>query len=115
MIAARAYNEGDGFELRADFTDHEGTPTFPASVKWRVVCDSTDREVLGWDEALVKLDSDPVEGVAAYYVDIEVPGSANSIQNRRNRSETKRVEVAADLGDDRQYSEAYVYLVNRRT
>lgn len=104
-------SENDGLEFRVRFFDASGArPAIPETVHWRLDCETTGRELQGW----TALDPETVaglSGVSEVYVDLDISGQLNRIQQNRNKTEVKTVQVVADKDGARQYSDDFQYAV----
>ncbi len=105
-----SYNEGDAVELTFEYTDINGTPTFPLTAEYRIDCETTRKELLGWTTATISTET-VGDGSSRYYSDVTIPGTINAIQSDRNRQEVKVVLVTVDRGLSGQRSQTYKYVV----
>ena len=107
----KTYNERSGAEFSARFTANNEQPVVPTTVHWRLDCKTTRQNVVDWTEVATTQELNDQSQVVAVTAVIEVPGSANVIQNPRNNRELKVLLVAADKDTDREYSEEHQYYV----
>jgi hypothetical protein len=99
----RLYNENAGVEFDAWFETQPGVPTVPTTVHWclRNATHDETRKVHTSVPYVIESDETGITGVRAR---IDVPGTLNTIMDRKNRRETMELEVIADMGSDREYS-----------
>ena len=108
------YDEGDGVELRVRLFDASKVrPAVPATVHWRLDCDTTGRQLQDWTDLIVETVTG-ISGLAQVYVDVDVDGQLNDIQQNGNSSEQKTVQVVADKDTPRQFSGLFTYRVRNR-
>ncbi len=105
-----SYNENNGVELTFEYTDASGVPTYPETVEYRVDCETTKKELMGFTPAAVETETFP-DGTSRYYSEVTIPGSVNAIQWSRSKQEVKVVLVVCDRGLPNERSETYRYVV----
>lgn len=105
-----AYNENSGVECIASFFDATHLASLPQTVHYRLDCQTTGKNIIPDTQVVpaVTLNSSGVSEVTAL---IEIPGSANAIQNRRNKREVKVLLVVADKDLPSECSQEYSYYV----
>lgn len=108
----RLFNERNALEVTASFTAEDGTPVLPASVHWRLYCDTNAETVVDWTEAPVETLSDE-NGVTGYRTFVEIPSSANRIIDTANRRETRQLTIATGKDGEGESSETLEYYVAR--
>lgn len=87
-IPKTIWNEGASFVATAVFRDREtAAADAPSTVKYRVDCLSTGREITGWTNAS-----------AAASVSISVTSTHNAILDGSNEYEIKQMTVIGDYG-----------------
>ena len=91
-------NEDTSRNLTVSFFDADGVAVIPASVSYRVDCETTGREVRDWTE---------FGGTLATSIEIELTSADNCILNQANETETRKVNV---LTPEAHYE--YEYTVN---
>lgn len=101
----KAINQASGLEIKARFYSADRTQVTPTTAHWRLTDDDTGTVLQDWTVLEVVAGADP-------YSLVEIPGTLNTVQNNRNYS-IKRLTVAADRGDAREYSKSVTYRVNR--
>ncbi len=105
-----SYENGDGVELTVEYLDGNDNPTLPNTSEYSLYCESTKKELIGWTALAVQTDTLP-NGLARYYSELEIPGSANIIQSTKNRREVKTLTVTTNRGQSDQKSAKYRYLI----
>lgn len=105
-----AYNENVGVECVAFFKDAYGNASLPTTVYYRLDCGATGNTLVDWTfiNPTSVVNSSGATEVSAM---IEIPGTANAIQNKRNSREVKKLLVVADKDLESEYSQEYQYLV----
>jgi hypothetical protein len=93
-------NEGSFYDVEASFRDSANSATIPASIRYRIDCETTGKEIRGWTEV-----------TPAQTVTITVTAADNVLQSQGNRTEEKVMTVQTDSGTDRQYTAAYKWVV----
>lgn len=106
----RVLNEKSGLEHRAHFSDTFGAPTIPATVHWRLDCQTTGTVLQDWTEVTPVTVSDET-GITDVYALIEIPGALNAIQSDSNPRELKTLLVVAAKDQPSEYSEVLSYYV----
>jgi hypothetical protein len=91
-------NERTRVVLLVSFENEDRRLTAPATMRWRVYCETTGSNITDWADETV-----PATG----QVEIEIPASATAILNDSNYRETKVVAVEADYGTDNQASDEF--------
>jgi hypothetical protein len=86
-MATVIIKEGDGHTIRVSWKDADGNPFTPTTVRHRVDCLTTGAAMQSW-----------VSVTPSSVVTIDIPGSANSINNAANESEVRQVTVQANAG-----------------
>jgi hypothetical protein len=87
-IPKTLWQEGSAFDATVNFRARSSSAaSTPTSIKYRLDCLTTQREVLGWTTVS-----------AASSVTISVTGAQNAIQSDANDYETKQLTVMADDG-----------------
>lgn len=104
------FNERNGVEIRFHFSDAADSPTIPATVHWRLDCETTGRVIQG-DTEVTPVPVLDETGLIDCYVTVEVPGSLNAIQSNGNARELKTLLVIANKDQDGEYSQAYQYYI----
>lgn len=104
-----AYNEKSAVEVEATFLDAFGRPTSPATVHWRLNCETTGKVLQDWTAASVSTDAET--GRARYYLELEIPGALNAMQNPRSTRETKALIIVANKDAAGEFSQDYRYMV----
>jgi hypothetical protein len=108
----KVFNELSGVELEVRFTAADDGPSIPETVHWRLDCATTGQSLQEWtEETPVVVMDDLCTSVAKCYVEIEIAGSLNVIQNDRNSREDKVLMVVADKDGDREFSQTLVYSI----
>ena len=91
--------EGSAFTATVYFRDRAtSAASAPSTVRWRVDCLTTGREVVGWTSA-----------TPATSVTIPVPPAANTIQDDGNFLERKQLVVESDSGLSSQERQAVTW------
>lgn len=106
----RVYNQGDGVEFKAWFEATPGVPTVPQTAHWRLRCLSSNKVLVDWTEVQPVQVADE-SGIVGVYVQIDVDGALNVMQDTTVRRETKQLQVSAAKGTARQYSKFLEYAV----
>lgn len=106
-MAIPTYNERSGVEFTAVFEDEQGTPALPASVHWRLTCETTGRVMQDWTEAAA------VNGGTSVTADIELSGPVLTLCESQNQRELKSLLIVADKDGEREYSEEYQFYVRK--
>jgi hypothetical protein len=75
----------------------------PITLRYRIDCESTGRELTGWTDV-----------DAASTTSIVIPATVNVIQVRSNSFELKTVTVEANSGTDNAYNDAFTYRVKNQ-
>ncbi len=104
------WNERNGFELRADFTDEFDAPTIPPSIHWRLDCETTGTVLQDFVEVAPVIEVSEAGIVEAYAI-IDVDSQLNAIQKNNNKQELKTLLVVSGLNTAREFSEPYQYYV----
>jgi len=110
----RTVNERNGLEFTAKFYDHENAPAVPASVHWRVDCQTTGTVLKDWTEETPVATYDEFGDPVEVSVLVELAASINAIQEDRNSREIKELTISAGKGSDREFSETITYIVVNR-
>ena len=105
-------NRYSGFELTARFRNQAGAVVMPSSVHWRVDDEATARKIQPWTEVVPQIAESESGELTDCVALIEIPGTINSIL-RKNTEEVKVVQIVADKGSPREYTETFSYLVRR--
>lgn len=100
-IAKTQWKEGSGLTAAVSLrTRSTGAASTPTSLKYRLDCLTTKREVLDWTTLS-----------AASTATITITGAQNAIQSDCNDYETKQITVMADDGLSTQMRETKRYVV----
>ena len=110
----KTVSERNGLEFTAKFFDHENQPAVPATVHWRLDCQTTGANLVDWTEETPVATYDDFGDAVDVSVEVEIPASANAIQQDSNRREIKELTVTAGKDTDREYSETITYVVVNR-
>jgi hypothetical protein len=93
--------EGSGFTVTGNFRTREtGAADTPSSVRYRLDCLTTGREILAWTTV-----------TAAAQVSIAVTGAQNAIIDDCNDYEIKQLILESDNGSSDQYRERITWKV----
>ncbi len=92
--------EGDGHTVRVAWKDGDGVAVTPTSARYRIDCITTNTNTLDWQS--IAADST---------VTIDIPGSANEIQDSTNDSEVRQITVQANAGQPNQRTVVGEYVV----
>jgi hypothetical protein len=95
-------NEGTTLRIQVLNLDSSDAPVTPTTLRYRLDCRTTGREIVGW----TSLTADDT-------VDITVTAAQNDIQNRSNTVERKTLTVEADTGLSTAFSDDYDFEVRR--
>lgn len=79
-------------------------PITPTTLRYRIDCESTGRELVGWTD---------VSPASTH--SLVIPAGVNVIQNRANSFELKTMTVEADTGTDNAFTEQYTWRVKNLT
>jgi hypothetical protein len=93
-------NEGSRLPLTTRFVDSTGGAIIPVTLRYKLDCKTTGRELLGWTIAT------PTSSLV-----YTIPASLNVLQNQGNAFELKTFTVEANYGTDDQFTSAYTYQV----
>ena len=91
-------NERTRVVLLVSFENENRVLTAPATMRWRVYCETTGTNITEWTTEAV-----PSTG----QVQIEIPASATAILRDSNYRETKVIAVEADAGTNNQASDEF--------
>lgn len=97
----KAVNEGSRLPVTFKLFDGDSAARTPTTLRYRVDCESTGRELIGWTDL-----------TPASEVSLIVPATVNAIQNRSNSFELKTMTVEADTGTVNAFTEEYTWRVN---
>ena len=100
----KAINESSGLESNVRFYSADGTQVTPTTAHWRLTDDATGEVILVWLAVGINAGADS-------YALVEIPGTLNTTRNQSYS--IRRLTVAADRGDAREYSKSVTYRVNR--
>ena len=101
----KAINESSGLESNVRFYSTDGTQVTPTTAHWRLTDDESGEVLQDWLTVGINAGADS-------YALVEIPGTLNTVSRNRNYA-IKRLTVAADRGDAREYSRSVTYRVNR--
>lgn len=93
-------NEGSRLPLTFKLFDFATTPIEPTTLRYRIECESTGRELVAWTEV-----------TPAAVTSLIIPASVNAIQSRSNSFELKTMTVEADADTDNAITEEYTWRV----
>ena len=90
--------------IRARLLDPDDVPTVPNTLKYRLDCQTTGTELIGWTDA-----------VPTDLLEVTVAADLNRIINTRNRTERKVFTVSANADTDEAYAVEEIYEVRNLT
>ena len=93
-------NEGSRLVLTVDLFDYTNTAVTPTTLRYRVDCKTTGKDLVGWTSV-----------TPSTSVTITIPASANDIQNNRNQYEVKEITIEADAGTDNAFQDNALWKV----
>jgi hypothetical protein len=96
----QSVNEGSRLPLTFKLFNFATQLQKPLTLRYRIDCESTGRELVGWTTL------DP-----ASIVSLVVPSSVNAIQNRANNFELKTMTVESDPDTENAFNEEYTWRV----
>lgn len=94
MALIGSVNENSRYPLTWRLFDGDNNPIVPATLRYRIDCESTGRELQGWTDI-----------TPAPVTSLVVPSTVNAIQNRANSAELKTLTVEADTGTPNAFTE----------
>lgn len=85
-------------------------PLVPITVHWRLDCETTKQQLQDWTQV------NPVSvfgpsGLKSAYVEIDIDGALNAIQNNRNSRELKKLWVACNKDLPNEFNDYTTYWV----
>lgn len=86
--------------IRARLLDPDDVPTTPTTLRYRLDCQTTGTELIGWTEV-----------TPTSFLQVTVPAEMNRIINTRNRVERRVFTIDANTGTDDAYTTEEVYEV----
>lgn len=92
--------EGSYYEVEAQFFDSSGAAVTPSSVRYQVVCLTTDKIVREWTTVS-----------PGNTVSIIATATDNVIQDDKNQREKKQIVVQSDYDTDLQVTQSHEYIV----
>ena len=103
-MAIPSFPEYSGLELEFYPTDVNGTPATPDNARWRLLCQTTDEVVQDW-----------VDLTPGTTIPVFVSGLLIEMRNRSTSRELWCVELEANYGQARGFSDTADFYVKRRT
>ncbi len=97
-------NEGSRLPLTFRLFNSATTPLTPLTLRYRIDCESTGRELVAWTDV-----------TPSSSISLVIPASVNAIQNRANTFELKTMTVEADADTENAFSEEYTWRVKNLT
>lgn len=88
-MASFTVNEREYFKLRWTVLDEDAAASVPRSMRYRIVCDTTSKELVGWTDVALNATTT-----------LTIPSSVNAIQQTANLRETKTITVDTNYEDD---------------
>jgi hypothetical protein len=110
----RVINEKNSLEVIAYFFNEAGYNALPAKVEYRVDDAMTGEVMLGWTVAEPVVDVSESGALAACYININIPGSVNTILGTA-KEEDRYLLVATDRDADNEYSIQWKFTVRNLT
>lgn len=88
-MASFTVNEREYFKLRWTVLDETATPSVPRTMRYRIDCETTNSELVGWTDI-------PVNATTV----LNIPSSVNAIRSNGNAVETKVITVDTNYADE---------------
>jgi len=109
----RAVRERSGREFSAYFEDAANAPSIPGTAHWRLIGYPRDAVVLqDWTPEVAEPVFDAATGgVKGIKITIYVDGIHHRLGTPRRPREERELQVVADMGTPREYSEVISYFV----